>query len=337
MEIGPAKRLPRLNPFVFPSNTDFQFVLLILTLIGAIIFIYNELYLSLGNNRDIRKLMHEQCLKTNELPLALGDYEKMYIRNTNYIHCVAGFERARILWIFAGLSFVSITASLIYLWSPKWKILHDHLESLNPEDAPEVVTYTLSLCSEINLSRNPTLLWNPTNFAISGVAFGRLGQYYLSLTAGLVKQFYDAHNRPRFRAIVLHELAHLQNADIDKTYFAVAIWLAFAINIFIILPLILLNERADIILGWSWRALALILMVYLLRNAVLRSRELYADVRASVWNADVEVLISIVETHPRHDNIFQTLRSVHPNRAERLEVLAEPHRLLLNFGGWDFF
>jgi hypothetical protein len=77
-------------------------------------------------------------------------------------------------------------------------------------------------------------------------------------------------------------------------------------------------------------------MVYLIRNAVLRSREFYADVRASIWAADAELLSSIIETYPQHHSLFQTLRSVHPDPVERLKVLAEPHRLLLSLRGWEF-
>jgi hypothetical protein len=38
----------------------------------------------------------------------------------------------------------------------------------------------------------------------------------VALGGGLVTQFYS--DRPRFRAVVLHELAHLRNADVDKIY-----------------------------------------------------------------------------------------------------------------------
>ena len=46
--------------------------------------------------------------------------------------------------------------------------------------------------------------------------------------------------------------------------------------------LTLLDEGAETIARVSWRLAALALLVYLTRNAVLRSREVYADVRASI-------------------------------------------------------
>jgi hypothetical protein len=35
---------PRLNPFEFPGNTEFRFILLIVAVIGASLFIYGDLY-----------------------------------------------------------------------------------------------------------------------------------------------------------------------------------------------------------------------------------------------------------------------------------------------------
>ena len=51
--------------------------------------------------------------------------------------------------------------------------------------------------------------------------FGHAGRSYLALNGGLVTRFYK--DRELFRIIVLHELAHIRNADVSKTYFAVAI------------------------------------------------------------------------------------------------------------------
>jgi hypothetical protein len=39
-----TRRQPRLNPFIFPSDTDFRFVLLIVAVLGASLFIFNGLY-----------------------------------------------------------------------------------------------------------------------------------------------------------------------------------------------------------------------------------------------------------------------------------------------------
>jgi Zn-dependent protease with chaperone function len=79
---------------------------------------------------------------------------------------------------------------------------------------------------------------------VSGAtAFGRLGRYYVSLTGGLVATFYT--DRPAFRAVVLHELAHLRNADVNMTCFTVALWRAFVVVAILPAAPLLLWHGAD--------------------------------------------------------------------------------------------
>lgn len=80
---------------------------------------------------------------------------------------------------------------------------------------------------------------DPLNNASNAVVFGHLGQYYVGqyyvgLGSGLVAQFYV--DRPAFRAVVLHEFAHLYNADINKSYFTVALWQAFLVLVTPLVP-----------------------------------------------------------------------------------------------------
>ena len=72
-----------------------------------------------------------------------------------------------------------------------------------------------------------------------------------------------------------------KNRDIDQTYLALAIWRAFVVAA--LLPLVSHGDRHRGPGGWQrslWRVAALALIVYSLRNAVLRSREFDADARA---------------------------------------------------------
>ena len=88
---------------------------------------------------------------------------------------------------------------------------------------------------------------------------------------------------PAFRAVVRHELAHLRNRDVDLTYATVSLWYAFLLVG--VLPFALVvcgrgqSTRSSPWAGGCSRSPAL---VYLTRNAVLRAREVFADVRASV-------------------------------------------------------
>ena len=58
---APAAPLrPRLNPFAFPSDTDFRLLLLIAAVIGSGLFIYNWVYFALPQSRaDVA--MYQLC------------------------------------------------------------------------------------------------------------------------------------------------------------------------------------------------------------------------------------------------------------------------------------
>ena len=240
-----------------------------------------------------------------------------------------------------GVTLLLVVASLIYWFLPTWKIRRAKLVPLSAEDAPEVVACLADLCREIGLSHPPVFVWNPLNPVSSGLAFGRLGRYYVALTGGLVTQFYT--DRPAFRAMMLHELAHLRNGDVDKTYFTVAIWRAFvaaALVPFVIswpLAVSLIGKPWGDILNEGWRVLALAALVYLTRNAVLRVRETYADVRASVWDGPTGALCRVLETLPRpKGGRWRDVLRVHPDPGERRRALDDTDRLF-RMGFWDAF
>ena len=75
-------------------------------------------------------------------------------------------------------------------------------------------------------------------------------------------------------------------------------------------------------------ALALAALVYLTRNAVLRAREVYADVRASVPDGPQGALRRILAGLPRQPRlVWRRLWSVHPDPETRLAAVNDTRRL----------
>lgn len=243
-----------------------------------------------------------------------------------------------------GVALLLIVAVSIYLAFPTWKRWRKQLVPLPPEDIPEVMTELTTLCREAELKRQPQFLWNPLNPVSEGLAFGHMGRYAVALTGGLVKQAYD--DPPAFRAILRHELAHLRNGDVDKTYLSVAIWWAFVITALVpFVAYILLHSIngfvfADLpfLLDVSLQVLALTALVLLMRNAVLRARELYADARASTWDGPEGALERMLEHLPqtkrgRYGQIMQ-ITQTHPEPRMRRATLHDSWPLL-QIGFWD--
>ena len=196
-----------------------------------------------------------------------------------YSACVSDLYRYQLSWMLGGSAALLIAAGAIMLALPLWITRRRHLQPLTAEDAPAVLDAVAELAREQELDA-PRLLWNPVDPAPGGLAFGHPGRYSIALSGGLVVK--QATDLPAFRAIVRHELAHIRNRDVGITYFTLAIWYAFLLVAVLPFAVTLLGDTGVAIWSVTWRLLALAALVYLTRNAVLRSREIYADLRASV-------------------------------------------------------
>ncbi|MDG4839508.1 M56 family metallopeptidase [Micromonospora sp. WMMD967] len=142
-----------------------------------------------------------------------------------------------------------------------------------------------------------------TSPRVTGLAFGHAGRRYIALNRGLIAL---ADRDPaQFRGVVLHELAHVRNRDIDVAYFTVLLWRVF-VGVFLI-PIVLLFEdalsNASFSRGGPFGLLLqvwiLAVVVLLCHHAVLRERELEADLRAGSWGADDALRRTFARLAPR--------------------------------------
>jgi Zn-dependent protease with chaperone function len=302
-------RPARINPFIFPADTDFRFGLLIAAIIGASLFVYQSLYNAISRAEFRRFAL--QC-----------DFDKA---------CFEPYERQQAAWMLGGVFLLFAVAGIIYWLTPAIKIWRKRLTRLQPDDAPELLAYLADLCQEAGLLRQPDFFLDAASPLTSGVVFGRLGRYHVLLPGGLVVQY--ATDRPTFRAVMMHELAHIKNADVDKTYFTVSIWLAFVACAWIPFAISLVFEVArfgldelGFVLGIGWRSIALAGLVYWLRNRVLQAREFYADVRASTWPDTLTGLERVLALAPGIKPWWVAMQA-HPNPQARRRVLADTHPL----------
>jgi Zn-dependent protease with chaperone function len=340
---------PRLDPFVFPSSTVSRFALLILTVLGASLFLFNVMAYSFPGHTSNTLQTYAECRTLaptpDLLPGSATQAPTAYTAASEaFTACVASVGRITAALTLGGVAALLGVAGAIYWLYPGWKIRREGLEPLEPEDAPELVAYLDDLSHEAGLSRAPTFLLNPLAPSNSGLAFGRFGRYYVVLNGGLAVQFYV--DRPAFRAVMLHELAHLRNGDVNKTYFTVAVWWAFlGVALIPFFVSMLLEWDASLAFGVGWRALVLAGLVYLTRNAVLRAREVYADVRASVGEGPDGALDRVLQSLARpkparwREAIPERWRralDVHPDPDERRGALRETSGLF-EMGGWEAF
>ncbi len=345
---------PRLNPFAFPSDTDFQFVLLIVSVVGASLYIYKFIAMNLWDWESLASIV-SQCASDVELPapsITGTGWETWANARDALNQCLQPLSKVGIQaswWAMVGVGLLLVLAGVIYRLFPLLIIHGERLVPLSTQPgSAEMMDYLLNLCQETGLSHPPVFLLRPPRRVdcVSGRAFGRLDRYYLVLYGGLIKKFQT--DRPVFRAVMLHELAHLRNADVDKTYFSVAV--GFAFIAFALVPFavaLLFDSSWATIFNASWRILGLTALVYLTLAAVLRVREFYADVRASTWDGPDGALARLLSTlpQPQHTgwqtvlistlehlpyfrrNHWQFAFQFHPEPVERYRMLKETHRL----------
>ena len=144
-------------------------------------------------------------------------------------------------------------------------------------------------------------------------------------------------NPATFRAVVLHELAHIRNGDVAKAYLVITLSTAFiAISVLPSLALVVSTgpKMADTI-QLLLDLMLWVAIVLLSGLAVLRTREYYADLRASVWDDTTDGIDAALGREPPSARKgWRRYVAFHPNMVDRRRVVSDPAILFrLNF--WD--
>lgn len=220
--------------------------------------------------------------------------------------CVARYEAPPPWWVTLGWPILVLAVAVALFWGlPAWKRRRGRVVLL-PENAHDgaISGELAKLADELGrlvatvarLDRKPRFVVDPAADSMGAVVFGSNRRPTICLPGGLlVRRIKDPKG---FQAVVLHELAHVRNGDVTITYLTVAIWRVFVI--LVLLPYVgwIVSEfvtgpgavdwpvtEPDVIRSMLLTAL-MVVLVYLARADVLRSREIYADLAAVAWGAD---------------------------------------------------
>jgi Peptidase family M48 len=316
---------PRLNPFALPSDTSFRFLLLIVSIVGFTLFAFGWIHIKLADNeRDAGILL--SCTRNEPTALeALAHPDTGGSTVSAYLDCVAPVYRPRGVFMLGGVALLGATAGCLYLGA--YRARRRRFRGLSDDDVPGLAGEVAALATATGLAHPPRLVWNPLDRTASGVAFGPPWRRTIAITGGLVVRF--ASDRRSFRAIVLHELAHLRNRDVDVAFLTVAVWRAFLIVVLVPLLISLATlalEAPATVAALAWRLGLLALLVYLTRNAVLRVREHHADIRASIHEPAIRDVLA-ASAKPTGREPPAALR-MHPPSADRVAAVDDPSRVL---------
>ncbi|MEV7025245.1 M56 family metallopeptidase [Kitasatospora sp. NPDC093558] len=255
-------------------------------------------------------------------------------------------------WLLLGLLLLLllVAAGLLYWVLPLWRERRRRLVLIDPfgfRAHPWLLRTLEELVARAGVETGPRFMLDPVAVSASAVVFGRRGRYTVSLNTGLVA---GAQADPEgFRAVVLHELAHLRNRDVDITYATVALWRVFLIAV--LLPNagyqieeLIRNQflgsggpfwsasRPAMVISLAFSAF-LVVLVLLARADVLRSREIYADLEAVRRGADQGAWTRLGREQADRGRFRRALAAfgdawrTHPRWRQRQESLVEPAAL----------
>ena len=252
----------------------------------------------------------------------------------------------RILIFLGGIPLVLIIAMVIllglsfffYRRHPGQIISQKKLRALIPEQDKKLIASVQSLASSAGVEPMPVIMIGPNTQ--DGQVFGTKNRTVLRLGQKLKLMQVKSEYKSAYKAIILHEMAHIFNDDVLKTYFAEAMWRAFRIIASILSLLLLLTYIPGYIEGqmpivlWPiillpiffitlFKLVIILVALQWIWRTTLRMREIYADLRAAYWGAFdglVQILSSAKERNLRW---WKKLWLYHPKESERLHYLQD--------------
>lgn len=323
----------RLNPFAFPVETDTLFTLFVL---AAIMFVLNWL--------PVIGAIVAEMLVGHDVPTSSISDNPMVI---------IGFP-----------ALLLAVATVLLFAYPRRIIRAERLTPFDPATDTAFAQELDALKQRAQVGSNYTVMLRKTN-QLDGRAFGGPRHFVLRLDEGLRLALRRAP--AMMRALTLHELAHLFNRDVVRTYYAQALWTTLVVVVFLpYLAILFLNyivgtRLAKLAQGTATADVAQnlvsvlpafvylvatylisLLIVLLLRASLLRAREGYADWRTVFWGEEdglLTLLKAAASFHapPGRRERLRDLARLHPSPAERLGAVQNPLHLLRVSNGLPFF
>jgi Zn-dependent protease with chaperone function len=330
----------RLNPFAFPSETNVRFTLLVM----AALMLALNLAQSIGSVTGVVESPSAPEADVNLFdPASIEQVEE----GQNQVLTQA----VRVLALLGALLLsILILAVVIYRGHPGRIRRNYKLRLMTRSDDAQFIDTISNLVNLSGLSPAPSVEIARGSRSVDGQAFGVRGHYALRLGGRL--RLLLRQNPDSFRAIVLHELAHIANGDVARAYFVQAIWVA--VVIVTIIPFIavivftfaqgfagkltggLSSAELGRLFTLNLPSVLLVLfqvggtlaIVAAMRSSLLRIREVYADRRAALWGAEAP-LADILRRNTGEDKSTPMARllRLHPASQERLAALKNPDSL----------
>ncbi|NDJ55169.1 MAG: hypothetical protein GYB68_19025, partial [Chloroflexi bacterium] len=189
----------RVNPFAFPAETNQRFTLLLLS--GLMLTV------------SIGTIAFSTFYRFIVEPLLGGRLTDAQLDSL--------FTAGNLLTFLVLLPWIGLVTYLVYRRHPVALRRRHRLTPFDPASDPRFQRALERFALDAHLKPLPQVELSSGSLA-DGQAFGLPGRYRLRLGG---RSRLLLRKRPRlFRAIVLHELAHIANGDVSRTYLTQALW-----------------------------------------------------------------------------------------------------------------
>ena len=312
-----------LNPFALPSETDALFRLLVIAAWMVAIMLSLVLLLALNPEASFDGIL----LQTTD-----PDQRTGFMREV----LPSALSAVATTLVLFGLAYA------LYRSYPGRIRRRKQLEPLTPNKDAAFFGTINQLVRQTGLTPAPSL---EVGADLSGLAFDYRPHPAIALDGsprGLRLQLRKAPES--VHAIVLHEAAHIANQDVERSYFAQALWTAVVpLTVIPLLAWVLVTglgsiaglarqgqsalEPLALMLLTAARVAVMLGIIGLVRAQLLRTRELYADARAASWGARNGLLRNLGKAAASETRSRANAWNLHPPARERIAAIEDPQRL----------
>lgn len=287
----PQETVPPRRPL--PSGTLVAFVLLICAVLSFLSVLhpgYADVIAGDRGGRDLNSCVREAIRKAG----GTGNFIQSHTRQRQ---CDSGDDRTS-QGILVSYAILAVATAGHYRFRSARRARRRGVRPLDPARFPVLHTETGRLAVGAGQARRVTFLVDFLDSGVNGVTFGRAGHRRIILSRGLIRLLDGStSDRAAFRAVVLHELAHLRNRDVDITLVTLGLLRCYFVlmlfpRMFGDLVGLLFVPGAAPYAGPALFDSAVFGAVLLAaRSTILRTREFRADARVMEWMGTAQPLL----------------------------------------------
>ena len=271
---------------------------------------------------------------------------------TAFINCESRFVSSPPWWLLVGWPCLVLMMAVPFFYIDRWwKLRKTRVRPLKEFDNPQggfvISEEVQALAQAARLAAVPTCVVDITSSGRSAIVLGTSRNPIVCLHLGLVARRLEraktGDDDAEFRAVLLHEFAHIRYGDVTAARVTMAVWRTFLVAV--LLPYLVISAilllHGSVVPGLSGTAttspaderdiltvLVLAVLGYLARSDVLRNREIYAD-REAVRNGAKRDCWAVPTRRPlsragRAASVLAELGRSHPSWDLRNRSIKDP-------------